>query len=136
MALLFIGSQRPTPVYVTLFVLIGISFICYTQIHPNSYMNSLKYLNPVAFLNVFHFISDYRNIYWFGYPVSKAALSYITGGTFIVLGTLGALWLYAFQRNLTIRLPWGNVGQRFRTWTFRIRGFVVLIAYSFMNGIN
>ncbi|MGG0811605.1 hypothetical protein ABE142_02880 [Paenibacillus alvei] len=121
MTLLFIGSQRPTPVYVTLFVLIGISFICYTQIHPNSYMNSLKYLNPVAFLDVFHFISDYRNIYWFGYPVSKVTLSYIAGGTFIVLGTLGALWMYTFQRNLMIHLPWGNMGQRIRIWTFRFR---------------
>lgn len=138
MALLFSLFRRPAPVFMLLLVCIGTSFVFYTQIHPASYMNSLKYINPVAFLDVFQLFADYRTINLFGYPVSRTILSGIVGGLAIVLLFVLTSIAYTRQWSVPFQLPFRYVIDRIRVWFYRQRKFNFLIQHEwyklFMSG--
>lgn len=110
-SLLFTFIRHPIPVFLLLAATIGISFSLYTWIDPNSVMNSFKYLNFVAYLDVFHFIADYRNINLFGFPISKTLLAYIVGSCFII----GLFILTSLSYTLQWRFPWNISFDKLRT---------------------
>ncbi|MEK5040273.1 hypothetical protein [Sporosarcina sp. FSL K6-3457] len=130
MVLLFSVFRRPTPVFLLLLACMGTSFVFYTQIHPASYMNSLKYINPVAFLDVFQLFADYRNINLFGYPVSRIMLSSIVGGLSIVFLFVLIAIAYTHQWSVPFKIPFRNVINRIRMWFYRQRKFNFLIQHE------
>ncbi|BFH66080.1 hypothetical protein J27TS7_09260 [Paenibacillus dendritiformis] len=85
LAALFLLFRRAGGVYLATAALLGSSFLCYSVIHPNSYLNMFKYMNVVAFYDSFQLLADYRNLNVFGYPVKKTTLTYWLGGAVMML---------------------------------------------------
>lgn len=110
---MFALFQRTVPVFFFMLGLLGISLIMYTQIHPGSYINGLKYVNLWAFWDTFHFIVEYRNLNIFGYPFSKLDVSLVIGGSLIVL--LIFLICLALLRQWIVPVPFTKQIQRFLT---------------------
>lgn len=97
MAALFLGLGHISKIYVATSLLLGASYLCYSLIHPNSYLNVLKYINILAFYDAFHFISDYRNLNILGYPVRKDTLTLWVWAIMTAILPLACAWLFVKQ---------------------------------------
>ncbi|NKI22639.1 hypothetical protein HFN20_15670 [Paenibacillus dendritiformis] len=121
LAALFLLFRRAGGVYLATAALLGISFLCYSAIHPNSYLNMFKYMNVVAFYDSFQLLADYRNLNVFGYPVKKTTLTYWLGGAVMMLLPVLCAWLYVSDAGIGSRLPWDRWRRRLHEAWFKLR---------------
>ncbi|NGP60812.1 hypothetical protein FLT15_21520 [Paenibacillus thiaminolyticus] len=121
LAALFLLFRRAGGIYLATAALLGISFLSYSVIHPNSYLNMLKYMNVVAFFDSFQLLADYRNLNVFGYPVKKTTLTYWIGGAVMILLPVLCAWLYVSDAGIGSRLPWDRWRGRLNAAWFKLR---------------
>ncbi|WCF08608.1 hypothetical protein NDS46_01420 [Paenibacillus thiaminolyticus] len=121
LAALFLLFRRAGGIYLATAALLGISFLSYSVIHPNSYLNMLKYMNVVAFYDSFQLLADYRNLNVFGYPVKKTTLTYWIGGAVLILLPVLCAWLYVADAGIGSRLPWDRWRGRLNAVWFKLR---------------
>ncbi|CAH8704991.1 hypothetical protein M5W83_13260 [Paenibacillus thiaminolyticus] len=130
LAALFLLFRRAGGVYLATAALLGISFLCYSVIHPNSYLNMFKYMNVVAFYDSFQLLADYRNLNVFGYPVKKTTLTYWLGGAVMMLLPLLCAWLYVSDAGIGSRLPWNRWRGRLHAAWFKLRRINSLLMHE------
>ncbi|RJG26552.1 hypothetical protein [Paenibacillus thiaminolyticus] len=121
LAALFLLFRRAGGIYLATIALLGISFLSYSVIHPNSYLNMLKYMNVVAFYDSFQLLADYRNLNVFGYPVKKTTLTCWIGGAVMILFPVLCAWLYVSDTGIGSRLPWDRWRGRLNAAWFKLR---------------
>lgn len=102
-AVIFNAFLYPKVIYLILALFTGFSYICYTLIHPASYINTLKYINLFSFYDVFTFYGEYTNINFFGYPISKIFASIFVSLVVSVLTI--ALTIFSYVRNYSSATP-------------------------------
>ncbi|QNU66028.1 hypothetical protein EHE19_014215 [Ruminiclostridium herbifermentans] len=102
-AVIFNAFLFPKVIYLVLALFTGFSYICYTLIHPASYINTLKYINLFSFYDVFTFYGEYTNINFFGYPISKVFASIFVSLVVSVLTI--ALTIFSYVRNYSCATP-------------------------------
>jgi len=103
---LFLGLGHISKVYVAISILLGASYLCYTLIHPNSYMNVCKYVNVFAFYDTFQLVADYRNLNIFGFPVRKDTLTFGILGAMLIALPIGSAWLFVRRQGAVARPTW------------------------------
>lgn len=91
-SLVFIVYNHPSKAYISIGALLAASYMMYHFIHPSSYMNLLKYINIVAFMDTFHLLSNYNNLNIFGYPINRIHIVTIT----IILACIGMVGYSAY----------------------------------------
>lgn len=104
---LFVSLGHISRIYIVLTLFIAANFLCYVLIHPNSYMNVLKYINLIAFYDFFHLISDYRNLNILGYPIRKDTLTFVSWGILAIVLPAVSAWFFVRQSGTITRpAPW------------------------------
>ncbi len=88
-----------------IFLLLGSSYLGYRLIPYLSYLNGLKFLNPVAGLDVFEWLSNYQNINVFGYPVERV-LSLLLVALILLGGSIALICYSYLTGRLQIKLGW------------------------------
>ncbi|KOR76064.1 ABC transporter permease [Paenibacillus solani] len=121
LAAIFLFLRQTSRIFIVLAALLGFSFICYSLIHPNSYINVLKYMNVVAFYDTFNLFADYRNINVLGYPISKDTLTFYVGGALLLILPALSMWLFVSHMNNTTRKLGMQWYMKLRAYLFRLR---------------
>lgn len=134
----------------------GVSAWAYYSIDSLSSLGMFKYMNLMALFEVQSWLSEYRNINFFGYPVERLYCSLIGSAFMFILLLAGSMYIYTRQYP-SVAIPkimiW--LGQararlfkhRFRSKLFRHewfklavsgRGYFILIAAAMIcwNGIH
>lgn len=120
-AVVFLSFRQTSRIYIVSAALFGLSYICYSLIHPNSYINVLKYVNIIAFYDTFNLLADYRNINVLGYPISKDTLTFYVGGSLILVLPALSIWLFVTHPNYNnhkIGMEWFT---RLKAYLFKLR---------------
>lgn len=73
-----ISFSQSRQVYVSIVLVLGISALFYYGIDQYHWLQYLKWLNPLAFLNAEYLITQYKNINILGYPFSYISVALIT----------------------------------------------------------
>ncbi|RAR41013.1 hypothetical protein [Paenibacillus sp. MDMC362] len=121
LAAIFLFLRQTSRIYIVLATLLGLSFICYSLIHPNSYINVLKYINVVAFYDTFNLFGDYRNINVLGYPISKDTLTFYVGGSLLLILPVLSIWLFVSHMDNTTRKMGMQWYTKLKAYLFRLR---------------
>lgn len=74
--------------YIILAALFGGSYLLYTYIPSNAYLNHLKYINLFTFLNSAGLLKNYQNLNLFSQAVNLRVLAVFGGGLLLLLGLL------------------------------------------------
>ncbi|MHA6484234.1 hypothetical protein ACX1C1_20275 [Paenibacillus sp. strain BS8-2] len=135
---------------------LGLSAWAYHSIDSLSSLGMFKYMNLVALFEVQSWLSEYRNINFFGYPVLRLYLSLIGSTLMFILLVAGTMFIYTKQYP-SVAVPrimiWlGQVRARFFKPRFRAklfryewfklavsgRGYIILIAAAMicLDGIH
>ncbi|WP_098749446.1 hypothetical protein [Paenibacillus sp. EZ-K15] len=121
LAAIFLFLRQTSRIFIVLAALLGFSYICYSLIHPNSYINVLKYMNVIAFYDTFNLLADYRNINVLGYPISKDILTFYVGGSLLLILPALSMWLFVYHMNNTTRKMGMQWYMKLRAYLFRLR---------------
>lgn len=133
---LFLILRRTSTIYAALAVIVGGSFICYVLIHPNSYVNGLKYLNIAAFYDTYQLIADYRNLHVFGFSIRKDMLTLVVGGAMLLLLPLLNAWLHSIDRSGRSRITGMRWINRSRAFLFQSRRTNSLFQHEWYKLLN
>lgn len=77
---------------------IGVNFFFFTYFSPLGHFNILKYANLAGILDTNRILGDYQLLYFFGYPVTRQAVSAVVFAAAFVLFL--CLFLWGFSRGL------------------------------------
>ncbi len=102
-AVIFLLFRQISLVYIAGAILGAGSYLLYTLIHPNSYINLLKYSNFAAVLDSFQLLTDYRNVNLFGLPLGKELFLAIIAIMLFIGLPLAAIRLYLTDTAVSIR---------------------------------
>lgn len=89
-AMFFLLFQHLSQSVLILALVFSFSYMAYRFIHPASYLNGLKYINIVSFLDISHMLTSYVNLNVWGYPVKREAVAIAVVGLAIILFTFAS----------------------------------------------
>ncbi|MGE6226195.1 hypothetical protein [Paenibacillus chitinolyticus] len=130
LALIFLMMKNTSRIYSALAILLGSSFVCYSLIHPNSYINVLKYINVAAFYDTFHLIADYRNLNIFSHPIPKDILTLLVGGGMMLLLPILSSWLYVTDEGIATKTSGVRWILRIKAYMFKVRLTNLLVQHE------
>ena len=84
---------------------LGISWLLYAFVPPNSGLSLLKYLSCFGLLRTEELYGDYLNLDIFGFPVSRACCSLVVLAILLIAGIAAVLLLFRFKCNSAIVTP-------------------------------
>jgi len=89
-AMVILLFQHLSQSVLVLALLFSLSYMAYRFIHPASYLNGLKYINIVSFLDTSHLLTSYVNLNVWGYPVKREVVAIAVMALAFILFTLTA----------------------------------------------
>lgn len=95
-AMVILLFQHLSQSVLILALVFSFSYMAYRFIHPASYLNGLKYINIVSFLDTSHLLTSYVNLNVWGYPMKREIVAIAVIALAIILFTIAAY--VAFER--------------------------------------
>lgn len=133
--------------YLIGFSLWGIGWLLYNLIPEGTAWNIWKYMNFAGLFRTEDLYGNYLNFDFLGYPMSRLGLSWGMIGIFIVLGIVGCVLFFVFQKEFEIKNSTYLISKKFVPHNsllcyegYKIlitnHGAVVLVIFALLIGYN
>lgn len=134
LALIFIAVKNTSTIFVISAAVFGTEFALFSTIDRNSWINQLKYINLVNFVNGNQILGDYLNINLFTFPVNLLTVYSVTIPTILAVTVTLCCVLFVVQTQTSKLAVWSILTDKLKAKFAGIRGSVnILAAESFKH---